>query len=210
MRISIRTAGDWQAHELTELLGAVESIYNVFLAAAHAARALDAESRRLVEEWGIEPAVEYRLPEPIPEDEADEGTVIPPWVASTRSTDLARYVESLHKNIRVVAPNDLLRIASIRMASPGNISFEGLGEPMRELRELLKDLSYRNAAEKQLSRLEVAEKHLDLALRYGMVGPAQVPQLLEAVLNGADVVEELLRLGRVRELTPGSETDTAG
>lgn len=203
MRLSFQTAGDWRTSDLARFLDAVESIYNVFLAALHAQRALGKEMDNLLREWGAPPVQEYRDAEDV--DEEEVSGIIPPWVVDRRSSDLATYLEFIHQHVRNVAPEDVLRISSVRMSSPGNISFEGLGEPIREVRELIRDLTYRISDDKKLSRLEVAEKYIEFAVRWGVVGPSQVPELVQAVLDGADVLEELRAAGNLPQLPPSIE-----
>jgi hypothetical protein len=59
------------------------------------------------------------------------------------------------------------------MGSPGWISFEGLGEPIQQMRQFIKDIWYRNRQESrrgdqeieqeaELHRLELARQHLQL------------------------------------------------
>jgi hypothetical protein len=72
-----------------------------------------------------------------------------------------------------------MTIASVSMNSPGWFSLEGLGEPVRELRRLIKDLWYANRqaskqgkleieakeTENKIKTLELAEKESDLAFK---------------------------------------------
>lgn len=61
--------------------------------------------------------------------------------------------------------SDLLRVRSIQMSSPGLVSFEGLGEVVREVREFVKDIWYRNSLERKERqlRLVLTMQHLDAA-----------------------------------------------
>ena len=56
-----------------------------------------------------------------------------------------------------------LSVQAIHMSSPGSISFTGLGEPIRQLRLLIKDLWYRNRQEKEkgLLAIELMRRQLD-------------------------------------------------
>jgi hypothetical protein len=58
-----------------------------------------------------------------------------------------------------------LRIAFMEMHSPGLISFEGLGEVLREAREFIKDIWWRNAAEKRSAELDLEAKDLETLKR---------------------------------------------
>lgn len=53
-------------------------------------------------------------------------------------------------------------INSIKIGSPGIISLEGLGEPIRELRELIKDLVWRNKHEREMAQIEKEKARLDI------------------------------------------------
>jgi len=55
-----------------------------------------------------------------------------------------------------------LKIYRIRMGSPGGFSFTGIGEILREVREFIKDVWYRNKQEKILGQLEIIDKYLSM------------------------------------------------
>jgi hypothetical protein len=106
-------------------------------------------------------------------------------------------VAFIHDNIRTLAPDNRLTIGSVRISSPGWFSFQGLGEPLRELREFIKDLSYRNKQEAELGSLEIARQHLQLQSDYAdlLSGPAN--RLPIAALEQADVLEQLESEGKL-------------
>ena len=66
-----------------------------------------------------------------------------------------------------IKDDDLLYIKSIRMESPGDIVIAG-GGIVREIRELIKDLEYRNEQEKEMGQLNILEKKLEIMERYGI------------------------------------------
>lgn len=172
----------WATDDLIGFCQAVESIYDAFLACHIARRRM--ESRR-GPRW--------------PEYEGQGG--ISPWIFGP--IDLGRYVLGIHQHVRLVAPEERLKIRSIQMSSSGAISLEGLGEPIQQLRELIKDLRYRNKQEAELGRLEIVEKQLELVLRYGVIDPAQIQELAYDALKGANVLEQLERAGKLKELASG-------
>ena len=55
----------------------------------------------------------------------------------------------------------------IRLGSEGIFSFTGLGEIINQVREFIKDLSFRNKKEKELKTLEITEKVLDILQQIG-------------------------------------------
>lgn len=60
---------------------------------------------------------------------------------------------------------------------------QGLGEPLHELRQLVKDLSFRNGQEAEMARLEVIERRLDLALKYGVITREEAEELCQKALT---------------------------
>lgn len=56
-------------------------------------------------------------------------------------------------------PSSDIKIHCVSMASPGLISLQGAGEIIREIRELIKDLSYRNHYEKLAYQTRVDPQH---------------------------------------------------
>jgi len=63
---------------------------------------------------------------------------------------------------------------------PFGASLRGLGEPVKEFRELLKDISYRNRQEKERGDLEILKEWVALLRQLG-VSPEQVLVLLGRV-----------------------------
>ena len=61
---------------------------------------------------------------------------------------------------------DKLIIDRIHISSPGGFSFTGIGEIVQQLRELVKDIWFRNNQEKTIGDLEIIEKHLKLQKEY--------------------------------------------
>jgi hypothetical protein len=68
----------------------------------------------------------------------------------------------LEHSEEVIAPSEQLFIRRIEMASPGGFAFHGLGEPLTQLRELIKDLWYRNRQERQRGELQILREKLEL------------------------------------------------
>lgn len=70
--------------------------------------------------------------------------------------------EIFEKIRRYSSENDRLRVHKIRVSSPGGFSFSGIGEIVKELRELIKDVWYRNKQEKTMGQLEIIDKCLSM------------------------------------------------
>jgi antitoxin component YwqK of YwqJK toxin-antitoxin module len=84
-----------------------------------------------------------------------------------KKNSISEYI--IKKNIKI--RNDyILYIKSIHMASPGEIVLSsGIGEILHELREFIKDLSYRNQYEKNMCRLNIIEKKLEIMKKYDIM-----------------------------------------
>jgi hypothetical protein len=59
------------------------------------------------------------------------------------------------------------------MASPGGISFAGLAEVMKELREFFKDIWFRNKQEKTMGQLEIIEKYVSVLIDINKLNDSQ-------------------------------------
>jgi hypothetical protein len=179
--ISFRSDLTWSADDLIALTSSVSTIYNVFLAyylrSEHERqyykrlerqleeyhhlyeRYLDHPIyydflkywRRLLKDWmqrrGPFPPPPY-FPLPFPFQQQQIEVKIP-------SED-----EIFDKIRRYSSERERLRIYKIRISSPGGFSFAGLGEIIREFRELIKDIWYRNKQEKTKGQLEIIDKYL--------------------------------------------------
>ena len=60
-----------------------------------------------------------------------------------------------------------LTIEQIVMNSPAEFNFKGIGETIKELRGVVKDLSYRNRQEKEYGDLEILEKKIQILKEAG-------------------------------------------
>jgi hypothetical protein len=61
-----------------------------------------------------------------------------------------------------VAEDERLRIYKIKIASPGGFSFTGVGEIIGEIRQLIKDLWFRNKHEKRQGELALLAQYLTI------------------------------------------------
>jgi hypothetical protein len=97
-----------------------------------------------------------------------------------------------------VPEEELLHIRRIEMASPGGVSFQGLGEIVRELRELLKDVWFRNRQEKVRGELDILKNYLDMTASYP---EADIP--LPSTCEIANICSSVVR-GTLRNLSSWS------
>lgn len=70
---------------------------------------------------------------------------------------------------------------------------EGIGEPFHEVRELIKDLRFRNAQEAEIGRLAIVERYLALGAQAGLLSSADIAEVLARTLAGGEVRIELAR-----------------
>lgn len=94
-----------------------------------------------------------------------------------------------------------LRVRRVAMGSPGLLTFEGLGEVMEQLRQLIKDLWYRNSQEKALGRLEIIEKCLQVRVEHKLplhpVERASEREMVEIVSDELHNLKELEDSGKL-------------
>lgn len=213
--LEFRTEVTWTAYDLGRILSALDSIYSSFILARHLGVMANQRIQRSEEQLGrfwemIEregPHLDMlfhewhrmlrrygpgaaslltpfgslggqavdRLAQVLPQSEVE-------YYASNPS----EYLPSTHE----------LRIKKIAMASPGGFSLEGLGEPLRELREFIKDLCYRNRQERQKGDLEILKQKLDIAAQHNL-SPMHVQIIAESTLPEAEEVAEIMGTGHL-------------
>jgi hypothetical protein len=89
-----------------------------------------------------------------------------------------------------------LRIKKIAISSPGGFTLEGLGEPLRELRELIKDLCYRNRQERQKGDIEILKQRIDIVAQQNL-NPNHVQILAESAISDTEEVAGLIEDGHL-------------
>lgn len=97
---------------------------------------------------------------------------------------------------------ELINIYRIKMASPGGFSFEGIVDIIKEFREFIKDIWYRNEKERRYGQLEVIDKYLTIQNKYENsnfnLPPASSEDEIRKVLNNG--VNNLKRLEKEKKL----------
>lgn len=93
------------------------------------------------------------------------------------------------------------------MASPGIISFQGLGEPLKQLRELIKDLWYRNSQEKRRGELELEmiERHIRESNVSPDIAISPASRALLLLHNGTSAIKQAEEEGRLRDVAGSLE-----
>jgi hypothetical protein len=105
-------------------------------------------------------------------------------------------------------PSHELRIRRIEIASPGGFTLAGLGEPLREVREFIKDLCYRNRQERQKGDLEILKQKLEIMAQHNLT-PVHVQMLASSTISEAEEVAGFIQDGHLLlegSACPPSET----
>lgn len=215
--ITFKTDGKWTADELSRFVASVNTIYKAFLAAY-----ITRQSTPSIEEQissGFERWSRYYRRYRIPRDAFPEEFMFPfppsPDAFAAFAAQRSSYLAFIYENILTIAPDDQLTIGIVRMGSPGNISFEGIGGVLEQVRESIKDYRWRDEHEKErsememqqsreLHKLEVLRRLLEMQSEYGemLSGPAK--EVVADLLRELGQVERLEIEGKVQDI----ETDT--
>jgi hypothetical protein len=189
--ISFRTRRLWTTDELAIFVRSVGGLYNalftVRILKQHEIRRFESlnESLLLFERSARSP-VEFELLHlwrDLLRTQRKSGkpstTLVPPWPFAPEevSQALPRTREVFDNLAFYVPEGELLHIRRIEMASPGGVSFQGLGEVVRELRELLKDVWFRNKQERVRGELDILKSYLDITVGHPDT-PIPLPQYL--------------------------------
>lgn len=116
------------------------------------------------------------------------------------------FVDSVSEQLSTGLPEAPLSVLRIQMNSPGNITLVGLGEPIKQLREFIKDLWFQNHQEKQRGQLELLRQYLGLEREFGPLPPAAVDILAPKALRGIATLERLEAAGKLVELPTSLES----
>jgi hypothetical protein len=104
-----------------------------------------------------------------------------------------------------IAASSVLQIQKIEIASPGGFTLAGLGEPLREIRELIKDLCYRNRQEREKGDLDILKRKIELVGSRNL-SPKQVQVLSMSVIEDTKEVAQLIKEGHL--LLEGEKSDS--
>ncbi|BBB90832.1 MAG TPA: hypothetical protein PKA28_19510 [Methylomusa anaerophila] len=111
-----------------------------------------------------------------------------------------RLVSDLVSDRWFIPKEDRLLLKWVKMSSPGDIGFEGLAKISQEVREWVKDLSYRNDQDERMRELLIVEKRLEIigkAAKLGL-GGGDILNLLDQKIDvKEDVVRKLITEGKI-------------
>jgi hypothetical protein len=208
------TGDSWSAYDLAAAMRALDEIYSSFLLTRHLAVIANRRTQAIAQEldryWH---ALEREGPHfemlayewsriirrlgpgaaPFPFPFAPMGGGFQNQISATSDTELDYY---LSHSDEYMPPSDELVVAKIEMASPGRFSLRGLGEPIRELRELIKDLWYRNRQERERGDLELLQQKMAV-LSQNNLPPPQVQVLAISVAAENEDLKRLIENGKL-------------
>lgn len=218
--LNFPTNGVWFSSDLRRFVDAVEETYGAFrVARTYARRRSERYERSLYPELDWLEEEFYRRRKPPPPSEARRIRSLREYLrAFPETAALGAYYGWIATNIDLLDEQGRLRLAHAQMASPGDISFEGSGEVVEQVREFVKDLRGRNRQEREMAdvaiereRVRLRRDKLDLAREYlstfGSVPRDVLDDLGIQALRGAAALMELdrdgkLELGRGEEVPP--------
>ncbi len=188
--ILFRTDGVWTARDVLRLVGGTTAVYNALLS-SHVTSDLERQRLETSMQWHAvdDPQALLRVIR-WPDLLAD----VPDQLEIFRHIDF------------YVSANAQLTVQSVRMASPGWFSLEGLGGIVEQFRELIRDFWYRNRQERTRGDLEIVRQYLELQRDFPGV-PLEPPRYLrkrrmvaELALEGIEELHSLERDGKILEL----------
>ena len=211
-RIGFRTATGWTADDVLVLTSSVRDLYNVALTyrihrdllarrAEYFTELSETQMRRMRKMGPMLDEMMFAYRDWIKHARSEPGLIPPPfpfgWSIPADQIPVPP-VSDLFDNIRQYSSqSQRLRVFKIHIASPGGFSFQGIAEPIKEIRELIKDLWYRNKNENYDSQLDIIDKFLTLQRKHSNV-QLPLPPAIAADKKLARSVEESAR--QIREL----------
>lgn len=171
--LSFEVGDSWSVADLRRFLEAVSEIYDLFLLGSlrrsagrqgYAGIALAARTEPTMEEAAVQVGsvfgepLRLHLPTLTPEAGGERYLLIPTETGSAGRLPLASLVD-----LDQVDPDLGLQVERIEMASPGTIDLKGIGEPIEQARELIKDVSTIDVNRKQrkaaLAKMQEENRH---------------------------------------------------
>lgn len=213
--LEFRTEESWTAHDLGRALTALDSVYSSFVLTRHLGVLANLRLQQSEEQMG-------RYWEMLEREGPHLDMLFHEWhriirrygpgaasmmfpfgsMGGQTADRLAQVLPSSEIEYYVSNPSEYLppthelKIKKIAIASPGGFSLEGLGEPLRELREFIKDLCYRNRQEREKGDLEILKQKLDIVAQ-GNLSPIQIQIIAQAALPDVEEVSEIISDGQL-------------
>lgn len=160
------TCGEWTLNDVQDFVQAFDRMYGTLLTVRLATARVHSRS---ASGWSHPSLSDYVLSPAFREPPDTEQWSPQPLHRPTRALPIdlpfgpeIRYLQFLFEHRYTFVPEARPSVYSWRMASPGRISISGVADVMREIREFIKDVKYRNRQEEALGTLEIARKHIEL------------------------------------------------
>jgi len=176
--LSFSTEGVWSAADVLTLVGSTAAVFDAFLATTIVRRReeqyfeiLDLTMRRAYEymDHPIYHELYHLWREYFDMCRKEERLLplTPPFpfpypMSQVRPEETISSYQVFQEIDSFARDEDRLQVRRINVASPGEFSFSGSGEIVREIRELIKDIWYRNKQERVRGELEIIEKYLSI------------------------------------------------
>ena len=209
--LCFRTKGVWAATDVITLISGASGIYDAFLAVDIQRRREDAQYQLM--EYSLKRLQKY-LEHPItlefyhlwrdymemwPKEQILTSSPPPfpfpipftqqPYKQGLSAFDIFSEIDSF------AASEDRLSVRRIHIASPGSFDLTGSGEIIREIRELIKDLWFRNRQEKTKGELDIINKYLTMRRENSDLNlPLPDPESHKLVRNVQERIHALQRL----------------
>lgn len=217
--ITFHTDGVWTPEDLASLGLAVSKLYNPKLAMHLWYR--DSEKFRSARLKRLKESLRKGRDRPSPmmyewfdllSEAIERGEPLPEfvfWPGSYNVFGTSYQIEILQHIDTFAAPNERCILYRAVMASPGQFSFTGIAEIIRELREFVKDWSYRNKQEKRRGELDLQRQELELSMAQTQYIEKYLsssnepddtnrnPALITEVAEGLQSLEDLQSRGKV-------------
>jgi hypothetical protein len=214
--LDFKTQDAWTAYDLGRALTALDSLYSSFLLARHLAVIANQRLRRAEEQlgryWEIleregphfdmpfhewsrflrrygPTAAQFLSPFGSVQAQAVDhiNQLLPPAEVDYYLSNPSEYLSS----------DDELKLRNIAIASPGGFSLEGLGEPIRELREFIKDMCYRNRQEREKGNLEILKQKLDIISQHNL-SPLHIQIIAKSAILDVEEVARVMHDGHLQ------------
>jgi len=224
--IGFKAMGEWSVAELQTFASSISKIYNVFFALSLKDRIED-KQRASFEEWleryerlfhkYLDHPMYYELfrlwQKLLHEYRKHKIPYLPPlpfWFPfpPEQKEAFPRVTATeIFQNLEQYSSDEQwLKIYRIRIGSPGGFSFTGIGEILKEIREFIKDIWYRNKQEKILGQLEIIDKYLSMRRKYTNSNYPPLPpvpsekELVKVLNEQVNKIRELEAKGKLKNV----------
>lgn len=154
----LELADDWLVSDFELLLNIINNVYQTYYAIndikqSHKKVVKDKLLGLIESTYKDMMKMKYQQKEVISKPE-----VFPTLIVQTPIDYYIGLADTIVKGSWYITVQEQLKINKIAIASPGHIDFKGIAEVIREVRELIKDLSFRNKQERINGEIDIMER----------------------------------------------------